>query len=96
LSESITLEQLAEAVITDSVQQYLYPADKALERYPAILLDAETTERVKHGNAFRTPGEGHSDLARVYDANDHFLAIAEWDEEQEAWQPKKVFSTFTS
>src|SRR6266516_515525 len=99
LSESITLEQLAEAVITDSVQQYLYPADKALERYPAILLDAETTERVKHGNAFRTPGEGgegQPDLARVYDANGHFLAIAEWDEEQEAWQPKKVFSTFTS
>jgi tRNA pseudouridine55 synthase len=108
LAESITLEQLAEAGATDTVQQYLYPIDKALEQYPALIIDAETAEGVKHGNAFRTPAlAGRLDiptgrpqgiaptidnLARVYDAGGNFLAIAGWDEEREAWHPKKVFT----
>src|SRR6266849_7344391 len=95
LSESITLEQLADAVHSDAVRQYLYPIDKALEQYPVLVLDAETTERVKHGNAFRIQAgqiQGIEQLARVYDVNGYLLAIAEWDLEQEVWQPKKVFN----
>jgi tRNA pseudouridine55 synthase len=93
LSESITLEQLADAVETNSVQQYLYLVDKALEQYPAIKLDAETVERVKHGNTFNKPIVKNAGLARVYDTNGDFIAIAEWNEEQKAWQPKKVFAS---
>lgn len=99
LSESITLERLADAVHSDSLRQYVYPIDKALEQYPALVLDAETTERVKHGNAFRSqagspspPGRTNRQLARVYDIDGYLLAIAEWDLEQEVWQPKKVFN----
>ena len=92
LSESITIEQLADAVETNSVQQYHFPADKALEQYPAIKLDAETVERVKHGNTFYNPAANNPGLVRVYDTNGDFLAIAEWDEEQKGWQPKKVFA----
>ena len=91
LLESITLEQLAQAVETNTTQQYLYPLDKALEQYPAILLDADTSERVKHGNAFSTSAEYSPGLARVYDTAGHFLAIAEWSVEQKAWHAKKVF-----
>ncbi len=93
LSESITLEQLADAVETNSVQQYLYPVDKALEQYPAITLDAETVERVKHGNTFNKSVANNTGLARVYDTDGDFIAIAEWNEEQKAWQPKKVFAS---
>lgn len=98
LADSITLEQLAAAVDDASVQRYLYPVDKALGQYPALLLDAESVERVKHGNAFVShsrddPGgpTADSSLARVYDESGHFLAIAEWDAGQKLWQPKKVF-----
>lgn len=95
LSESINLEQLADAVQADSVRGYLYPIDTALEQYPALLLDAESSERVKHGSAFRIPGdrsEDGSELTRVYDINGYLLAIAEWDAKKEVWQPKKVFN----
>jgi tRNA pseudouridine55 synthase len=96
LSDSITFEQLAAAVYSDSVQDYLYPADKALEHYPAIVLDAETAELVKHGNAFsyfsQSSVAANDRLARVYDPGRHFLAIAEWDAGQQLWQPKKVFA----
>ncbi len=93
LSESITLEQLAEAAETDTMQRYAFPTDKALEDYPAIKLDADTTERVKHGNAFNNEQANSTGLARVYDIKGDFIAIAEWNEEQKVWQPKKVFTT---
>ena len=95
LSESITLEQLAEAATQGTIEQFLYPADKAIELYPALLLDEDSSERVKHGNAFEV--EGQEDLAqehglvRVYDDKRRFVAIAEWDAERSMWQPTKVF-----
>ena len=93
LSDSITLEQLADAVETNSIQHYSFPLDKALEQYPAFKIDAETVERIKHGNTFNNPVANNSGLARVYDTNGAFIAIAEWNEEQQAWQPKKVFAS---
>jgi tRNA pseudouridine55 synthase len=93
LSESITLEQLAEAVETNCIQHFSFPLDKALEQYPAFKLDTETVERIKHGNTFNNPVANNSGLARVYNTNGAFIAIAEWNEEQQAWQPKKVFAS---
>ena len=94
LSESITLEQLAQAAEQRTIEQYLYSADKALEQYPALMLDEATTERVKHGNAFHIDEEtnvSEQNLARVYDDKGQFVAIARWDEQQRVWQPVKVF-----
>ena len=96
LSESITLEQLATAVSTGTIEEYLYPPDTALQDYPALTLDAATVERVLHGNAFHhdppTPSISPSNLARVYDTDNHFLAIAEWRLDQNLWQPIKVLA----
>jgi len=93
LADSITLEQFAEAVETNSILHHSFPSDKALEHYPAIKLDAETVERVKHGNTFKSMLANNSGLARVYDINEVFIAIAEWNEEQQVWQPRKVFAS---
>ena len=93
LSDSITLEQFADAVETNSIQHYSFPLDKVLEQYPAMKLDVEIAERIKHGNIFNNPVANNSGLARVYDTNGAFIAIAEWNEEQQTWQPKKVFAS---
>jgi tRNA pseudouridine55 synthase len=93
LSDSITLEKFADAVETNSIHDYSFPLDKALVQYPAIKIDAETVERVRHGNTFNNPIANNSGLARVYNSNGAFVAIAEWNEEQQAWQPKKVFTS---
>ena len=96
LTESITLEQLAEAAAQGPIEQFLYPADKAIEQYPALFLDEVLSERVGHGNAFQheQPPANAVDkqqIARVYDHQGRFLAIASWDEQQKMWQPAKVF-----
>lgn len=92
LVDSITLEQLADAVASGTVEEHLYPADIALEQYPALQLDAPTAEHVRHGNAFNYDRLQGANLARVYDSEGRFLAIAEWDAEQDLWKPRKVFA----
>ena len=92
LSDSITLDQLAESIENGTIEQYLQPADSVLHQYPALMLDDVTTERVLHGNAFLYDSETKAELARVYDASGRFVAIAEWDTEREMWQPTKVFA----
>jgi tRNA pseudouridine55 synthase len=95
LTESITLEQLAEAENEGSTGKYLCPADSVLQHYPALHLDTTGVERVMHGNAFHYASAAAipspAELARVYDQDGHFLAIAHWDTERAVWQPKKVF-----
>ena len=90
LDESSTLEQLAEAIEQNTITHLLFPADYALQQYPAIYLDEATTERVLHGNAFHSEPLSNT-MARVYDDKGTFLAIAIWNEQGQVWQPEKVF-----
>jgi tRNA pseudouridine55 synthase len=92
LAESITLEQLAEAIAQGKGEQHLFPADKVLDAYPALQLDEATAQRVLHGNAFHYDLHPSSELVRVYDHAGRFLAIATWDAMNGVWQPKKVFA----
>lgn len=98
LAESISLEELAEAVETRTVERYLFPLDKAVELFPALVVDSVIAERVRHGNGFRGEVEGEvkeqgdsTHLVRVYDNDGQFLAIADWDAREKLWKPKKVF-----
>ncbi len=93
LFDSITLNQLAASSENGTVEQYLHPADSVLQQYPALTLDTVTTERVLHGNPFTYNLATKAELARVYDANGRFVAIAQWDAERVMWQPTKVFGT---
>ena len=93
LADSITLEQFSDAVETNTIQDYSFPFDKALEQYPAIKLDTETEERAKHGTTFNYAVANNAGIARVYNSNGAFIAIAEWNEEQQGWKPKKVFAS---
>ena len=97
LSESISLEQLAEAVERGEVWRYLHAPEKALEYALALVLDTETAARVRHGNAFsgapEQAGVNSRELARVYDQEGRFLAVAAWDADRSLWQPVKVFAS---
>jgi len=91
LEESITLEELARALEAGEIARYLQPADRALEQYPALHLNAEESALVKHGNAFLSDHHEGQSLARIYNPDGLFIAIAAWDSAAEKWQPRKVF-----
>lgn len=94
LENSLTLSELATHLEQGTINEHLQPPDSALSQYPALYLDAETTVKVRQGNAFNVPSTDHNaekTLARVYASDKTFLAIATWVKETEMWQPKKVF-----
>ncbi len=93
LEDSVTLDELAQALERDEIASVLQPADKVLEEYPALHLDAQEAQRVSHGNAFVASSLVASEgaMARVYDATGAFIALAEWEPRLEKWQPRKVF-----
>lgn len=93
LAESISLTQLAEAIEQGTWSNYVFPPDIALGQHPAIHLDATTSARVLHGNAFHYDLAATTTLARVYDATGRFIAIANWESQYNIWQPTKVFMT---
>jgi tRNA pseudouridine55 synthase len=96
LEKSISLEQLAAVIEEGTLADAVFPPDFALQQYPALSLDEETTQRVLHGNTFRydqSSPQLESALIRIYDNSNHFMAIASWDEVGQVWQPKKVFET---
>lgn len=96
LPESISLEQLAAASETGKLAAYLHPIDSALQQFPALRLDEATAQRVLHGNAFSSTqyaGQTEGELARVYGTDGQLLAIAEWDAQEQLWQPKKVLAS---
>jgi tRNA pseudouridine55 synthase len=94
LSQSITLAQLAGAIEQGDATRYIFPPDSVLQQYPALRLPATIIERVQHGNAFAEQADmaqpSHN-LARIYDEDEHFVAIASWNSEERQWHPKKVF-----
>jgi tRNA pseudouridine55 synthase len=96
IEQSITLEQLAAAIAQEQLTSCLFPADYALQNYPALHLDAETARRVLHGNSFSYQGtitDPSPTLARLYDQNAHFIGIATWDKDDACWHPKKVLAS---
>lgn len=93
LTDSITLAQLADALEQATLPRYLFPADFALQNYPALHLDEQQTQRVIHGNAFHYDDSTlapEANLGRVYGSAGQFLAIATWDATEHQWKPKKV------
>lgn len=94
LEESITLEELATASAQGEFARYAQPADRALAQYPALRLSVEEEQRVRHGSAFSYEiPDPERTLARVYNSEGTFMAIAEWEPQIEKWQPIKVFIT---
>jgi tRNA pseudouridine55 synthase len=96
LADSVTLAQVEQYSEQGTIASVLFPADKALQNYPACHLDEETTLRVLHGNGFSYPALGDSptySMARVYAPGGTFIAIAYWDGQTQQWQPKKVLSS---
>ncbi|MBO0779515.1 MAG: tRNA pseudouridine(55) synthase TruB, partial [Ktedonobacteraceae bacterium] len=74
---------------------HLFPPDSALPSCPQLHLDAPTAARVLHGNTFHYDVQSlqpETTLARVYNAENKFIAIATWNAHHQYWQPVKVFN----
>jgi tRNA pseudouridine55 synthase len=95
LSQSINLEELAQALQDGSWEDYLYSPDEALLDFDAAIIGEPNEWRLRHGldlvfPQMAQPNAGN--LLRTYAVDGRFLGILRWEEEQGRWQPHKVLT----
>jgi tRNA pseudouridine55 synthase len=90
LREAVPLRRLKEAFQAGDWYRYLIPAADALGDWPMVELDADQVDLVRHGH--RIPGEpGSEGWSRGISQQGDLVALLEYDEEVNEWQPRKVF-----
>jgi tRNA pseudouridine55 synthase len=89
LETAISLEELAAAAGADQVDRVLQPADDALSSLPAIIVPAARLVDIGHGRPWpAAPVQATAGPVRVYDTDGRLLALAEYDAQRRAWQPR--------
>lgn len=94
LRDATPLRKLQEAFRAGNWYQYLIPAAEALGDWPAIELNPDEVEAVKHGHRIpANPADrpGLNNLVRGVSMAGELVALMELDPTTSEWQPKKVF-----
>jgi tRNA pseudouridine55 synthase len=90
LREAVPLRRLKEAFQAGDWYRYLIPAADALGDWPMVELDADLVDLVRHGH--RIPAEsGSKGWARGISQQGDLVALLEFNDESNEWQPRKVF-----
>lgn len=90
LRDATPLRKLQEAFQSGKWYQLLIPAAEALGDWPAIELDPDEVEAIKHGHRIPAKEDATGRVRGVSMAGE-LVALLELDESTREWQPKKVF-----
>ncbi len=97
LRDATPLRKLQEAFQAGNWYQYLIPAAEALADWPAVELNPDEVEEVRHGHRVKAAaGAEQPQLVRGVSAAGELIALmvpAAGEDGSPEWQPKKVFFT---
>ena len=96
LRDSVPLRKLQEAFTAGNWYQYLIPAAEALGDWPAVELNPDEVEGVRHGHRVKVAGEPTETKVRGVSTQGELVALMEItinEDGSREWQPKKVFFT---
>jgi tRNA pseudouridine55 synthase len=91
LRDATPLRKLEEAFSAGSWYQYLIPAAEALAEWPAVELNPDQVEEIKHGHRVKAAVDAKPGLVRGVSMAGELIAILSLDDTTMEWQPKKVF-----
>jgi tRNA pseudouridine55 synthase len=94
LRDAVPLRKLQEAFQAGNWYQYLIPAAEALGEWPAVELNPDEVEEVKHGHRVKAAPDTQPGLVRGVSMAGELIAIMELITGEDGsleWQPKKVF-----
>lgn len=92
LRDAVPLRRLQEAFINGDWYKYLIPAAEALSDWYSVELTYEQVDEVRHGHrvpAIELMPEGQ--WARAISEEGELVALLEYDQDTQEWQPRKVF-----
>ncbi len=107
LRESISLPQLEDAFRYDYWQHYIYPIDRVLWDWKAMVVSDEARQNIKNGCSLvlegsevdqrssylqtQTAERFSRNRCRAYALDGRFLGVLRFNSEKGQWQPEKVF-----
>jgi tRNA pseudouridine55 synthase len=94
LRDAVPLRKLKEAFLAGNWYQYLIPAAEALSDWPAVELDPDEVEEVRHGHRVKADPDSKPGLVRGISMAGELVALLKLEEGEDGsleWQPKKVF-----
>lgn len=90
LRDAVPLRRLKEAFQAGDWYKYLIPAADALGDWPAVELDPDQVDLVRHGHRIEAEPDAEG-WARGISMQGDLVALLEYDPESNEWQPRKVF-----
>lgn len=90
LDQAVGFASLGEAIESGSWKRYVVPAAQALPGLPAVRVDGEELNRVRHGRLIERVAEAEGP-ARALSPQGELVAILHPKEDGEFWHPRKVF-----
>jgi len=90
LRDAVPLRKLNDAFIDGTWYQYLIPAAEALSDWPAVEVNQEEMDVLRHGNRIPAHSPASTKAIGVSEQGE-LVALMELDEATGEWQPKKVF-----
>lgn len=95
LRDAVPLRKLQEAFHAGNWYQYLIPAAEALADWPAVELDPDEVEEVRHGHRVKAAEGEQPKMVRGVSTQGELVALMELMPSEDGtfmeWQPKKVF-----
>jgi tRNA pseudouridine55 synthase len=89
IEQSITLEQVGEAVALNALDKHLLPMDLAVPQFDAVYLQATEARAIRNGLDVEAPPNLTTPLVRAYDERGNFFALLERVSPTQL-KPKKV------
>ncbi len=92
LRDATPLRKLRESFDNGDWYHYLIPAAEALGDWPAIEVNSEQLDAIRHGHRISAiDAQKAGQMARAVSEQGELVALVEYVEESQEWQPKKVF-----
>lgn len=97
INEALTLSEIEALVSEDKLNDYVLPVDSIFISYDKINVEQEFQKLIYNGNSFL---KAHilqkniqltTELIRVYDADDLFIGVYRYDNNEDLFKPVKMF-----
>ena len=96
LRDAVPLRKLQESFNAGDWYQYLIPAAEALGDWPAVELNPDDVEGIRHGHRVKAGPDAQPGMVRGVSTQGELVALMELvtgEDNVSAWQPRKVFFT---
>lgn len=97
LEDCLSLEQIAELSLEGTLSEHLIPADRAISHLPHVQLNDKQSLQASRGQKIHLQMEPDMNavldqaIVRVYDRQQHFIGLFEWNQANRLLSPHKIF-----